>query len=54
VIGAILDSLQGKKIFAMEEGPIASWLYRNLHNRVAEFVVSELRRNKWITSEGDI
>jgi transposase len=52
-ISGILDSLQGKKRLAMEEGPMAGWLYRNLHEKVDEFIVSEPRRNKLITCEGD-
>src|SRR5210317_1474481 len=52
-ISAVLSSLQGKKILAMEEGPMAVWLYRNLNDKVEKFVVSEPRRNKLITCEGD-
>ena len=52
-ISTVLDSLQGKKLFAMEEGPMAGWLYRNLNKKVNEFIVSEPRRNKLITSDGD-
>jgi transposase len=52
-ISTVLDSLQGKKILAMEEGPMAGWLFRNLHEKVEEFIVSEPRRNKLITYEGD-
>jgi len=52
-ISAVLTSLQGKKILAMEEGPMAGWLYRNLHEKVEQFIVSEPRRNKLISSEGD-
>jgi transposase len=52
-ISAVLSSIQGKKILAMEEGPMAGWLYRNLHKKVDQFVVSEPRRNKLISSEGD-
>jgi hypothetical protein len=37
----------------MEEGPMAGWLYRNLNEKVEKFVVSEPRRNKLITYEGD-
>jgi hypothetical protein len=48
-----LNSLQGKKIFAMEEGPMAGWLYRNLHEKVDQFTVSEPRRNKLMSCEGD-
>jgi transposase len=49
----VLDSIQGKKILAMEEGPMAGWLFRNLSEKVERFVVSEPRRNKLITCEGD-
>ena len=52
-ISAVLNSIQGKKILAMEEGPMAGWLYRNLHEKVDKLVVSELLRNKLISSEGD-
>lgn len=52
-ISTVLESLQGKKFLAMEEGPMAGWLYRNLHEKVHQFIVSEPRRNKLITSEGD-
>jgi transposase len=52
-ISTVLGSLEGRKIFAMEEGPMAGWLYRNLNQEVETFVVSEPRRNKLITSEGD-
>jgi len=52
-ISTVLDSLQGKKYFAMEEGPMAGWLYRNLNKKVDEFIVSDPRRNKLITSDGD-
>ena len=52
-ISTVLSSLQGKKILAMEEGPMAGWLYRNLNDKVEKFVVSEPRRNKLITCEGD-
>ncbi len=52
-ISAVLASLQGKKILAMEEGPMAGWLYRNLNEKVDKLVVSEPRRNKLISSEGD-
>jgi transposase len=37
----------------MEEGPMAGWLYRNLHEKVDQFIVSEPRRNKLISCEGD-
>jgi len=52
-ISTVLSSIQGKKILAMEEGPMAGWLFRNLSEKVDKFVVSEPRRNKLITCEGD-
>jgi len=52
-ISAVLGSLQGKKFLAMEEGPMAGWLYRNLIQEVEKFIVCEPRRNKLISSEGD-
>jgi len=52
-ISTVLSSLEGRKIFAMDEGPMAGWLYRNLSEKVDEFIVAEPRRNKLITSEGD-
>ena len=52
-ISTVLSSLEGRKILAMEEGPMAGWLYRNLNEKVDQFVVSEPRRNKLVSSEGD-
>jgi hypothetical protein len=52
-ISTVLNSFQGKKIFAMEEGPMAGWLYRHLNEKVDKFIVAEPRRNKLITCEGD-
>jgi transposase len=49
----VLDSLPGKKYMAIEEGPMAGWLYRNLHQKVDRFVVADPRRNKLISSDGD-
>jgi hypothetical protein len=52
-IANILDSLQGKKHLVTEEGPMAGWLYRNLNRKVDNFTVSDPRRNKLITCDGD-
>ena len=51
-ISAVLGSLQGKKFLAMEEGPMAGWLYRNLSQEVEKFIVCEPRRNKLIYPSG--
>lgn len=52
-IAQVLDTLAGKKYFAIEEGPMAGWLYRNLKDKVDQFIVCDPRRNKLITSDGD-
>jgi len=52
-VAQVLDSLGGKKYIAIEEGPMAGWLYRNLHQKVERFVVADPRRNKLISSDGD-
>jgi transposase len=52
-ISNVLDSLQGKKYIAVEEGPMAGWLYRNLEKKVDRFIAADPRRNKLISSDGD-
>jgi len=52
-ISNVLESLQGKKYLAIEEGPMAGWLYRNLNKKVDKFISSDPRRNKLISSDGD-
>jgi len=52
-IAEVLESLSGKKHAAMEEGPMAGWLYRNLFDKVDSLIVSDPRRNKLIASDGD-
>ena len=52
-IANVLDSLQGKKYFAIEEGPMSGWLYRNLNKKVDDFISSDPRRNKLIAADGD-
>jgi len=49
----VLDSLQGKKYLALEEGPMSGWLYRNLNKKLDGFISSDPRRNKLIASDGD-
>lgn len=48
-----IDSIKGSRVMAIEEGPMAGWLYRSLHEKVDKFIVAEPRRNKLISSEGD-
>lgn len=52
-IRAVLDDLPGRKSLTFEEGPMAGWLYRNLKDCVEELVVSDPRRNKLISDDGD-
>jgi transposase len=52
-ISNVLDSLQGRKYLAIEEGPMAGWLYRNLNKKVDKFIAADPRRNKLISSDGD-
>jgi len=52
-ISNVLDSLQGKKLLAFEEGPMSGWLYRNLNQKVDKLIVCDPRRNKLISSDGD-
>jgi hypothetical protein len=50
---SVLDSLKGEKHLAIEEGPMAGWLYRNLSKKVDNLIVCDPRRNKLIDSDGD-
>ena len=52
-ISNVLDSIQGKKYLAVEEGPMSGWLYRNLNKKLDQFISSDPRRNKLIASDGD-
>ena len=52
-LSSALDSLKGEKHLAIEEGPMAGWLYRNLNKKVDELIVCDPRRNKLIDSDGD-
>lgn len=49
----VLDSLKGEKHLAIEEGPMAGWLYRNLSKKVDELIICDPRRNRLIDSDGD-
>ena len=52
-VAQVLDSLGGKKFFAIEEGPMSGWLYRNLRHKVDRFISADPRYNKLISSDGD-
>jgi len=49
----VLNSIGGKKVLIIEEGPMADWLCRNLRPAVSEMVVCDPRRNKLICQDGD-
>jgi len=38
---------------AIEEGPMADWLFRNIHSEVERMIVSNPRHNRLISGEGD-
>jgi transposase len=38
---------------ALEEGPLADWLWRNLHDHVEELTVCDPRRNRLIAKDAD-
>jgi hypothetical protein len=52
-LAEVLRSIPGRKHVAIEEGPCAHWLYRNLQNLVDRFVVCDPRRNALIAKDGD-
>lgn len=52
-ISNVLDSIQGTKYLAVEEGPMSGWLSRNLNGKLDRFISSDPRRNKLIASDGD-
>jgi transposase len=49
----VLENIGGTRKMAIEEGPLAHWLYRNLRDHVEQFVVSDPRRNAYIAKDGD-
>ncbi len=48
-----LASVTGTKRMAIEEGPLADWLWRSLKEDVDELMVCDPRRNKLISDDGD-
>jgi transposase len=48
-----LASVSGTKHLAIEEGPMADWLWRNLKDDVTHLVVCDPRRNRLISDDGD-
>lgn len=50
---AALEAVPCPKRLTYEEGPLADWLTRNLHETVDEIVVCEPRRNRLIAKDSD-
>lgn len=48
-----LGSITGSKEMAVEEGPLAHWLWRNLRGDVDRLVICDPRRNAYIAKDGD-
>lgn len=48
-----LRQVRGHKEPAIEEGPMAHWLYRNLRDVVDRLVIRDPRRNARIAKDGD-
>ena len=49
----LIEQVPRPRSLVIEEGPLASWLWRNLHEAVDQLVVSEPRRNRLIAKDGD-
>jgi transposase len=49
----VIEAVKRPRALVMEEGPLADWLWRNLHPVVDVMVVSEPRRNRLIAEDGD-
>lgn len=52
-IREVLGSIGGRKVMAVEEGPLAHWLWRNLRNDVDRLIICDPRRNAYIAKDGD-
>jgi transposase len=49
----VVQAVPRPRALVIEEGPVAGWLWRGLHDAVQRMVVSEPRRNRLICDEGD-
>ena len=49
----VVESVPRPRALVIEEGPLAGWLWRGLHDAVDRLVVSQPRRNRLICDEGD-
>jgi transposase len=49
----VIEAVPRPRALIIEEGPLAGWLWRGLHNAVERMVVSQPRRNRLIAEDGD-
>ena len=49
----VIKAVPRPRALVIEEGPLAGWLWRGLHDAVERMVVSQPRRNRLICAEGD-
>lgn len=49
----VIESVRRPRHVAFEEGPLASWLYRNLKGDADVITVCDPRKNAWIAKGGD-
>lgn len=49
----VVTAVPRPRQLVIEEGPLAGWLWRELHTEVERMVVSEPRRNRLIAKDGD-
>ncbi len=49
----IVEAVPRPRAVVIEEGPLAGWIWRGLRDAVDRMVVSQPRRNRLISAEGD-
>src|SRR6516164_10391307 len=49
----VIEQVRRPRALVIEEGPLAGWLWRGLHQAVERMVVCQPRRNRLICDEGD-
>jgi hypothetical protein len=49
----VIESIGRPRSLTFEEGPLASWLYRNLKGDVDRILVCDPRKNAWVAKGGD-
>jgi hypothetical protein len=49
----VIESVRRPRHLAFEEGPLASWLYRNLKGDADGITVCDPRKNAWVAKGGD-